>query len=101
VPDTRPRVSLNGKTIRLDQLATEVGAAMTASDSEVVIADPDSTVTTAALQAALDAHVPTPEPDPEDEFRKAVEAATSLDALKAALLGTKGPGAEPRRATAP
>lgn len=33
---------------------------------------------------------------PEDEFRKAIEAATSVADLKAALLGTSGPGAEPR-----
>lgn len=34
---------------------------------------------------------------PEDDFRAAVQAATTLDELKAALLGTAGPGAEPRR----
>lgn len=35
--------------------------------------------------------------DPDDEFRAAIKAATSLADLKAALLGTSGPGAEPRR----
>jgi hypothetical protein len=95
--DTRPRVPLNGKKVNLAQLAAEVGAALAASDTEVVVADPSSSVTAAALQAALDAHTPAVPPDPEAEFRKAVEAATSLDALKAALLGSTGPGAEPRR----
>jgi hypothetical protein len=99
--DTRPRAALNGKKINLAQLAGEVGAALAASDTDVVVVDEDSTVTSDALQAAVDAHVPAAEPDPDAEFRKAVEAATTLDALKAALLGTKGPGAEPRRATAP
>lgn len=35
--------------------------------------------------------------DTEAEFRRAVQAATSLQQLKAALLGDTGPGAEPRR----
>lgn len=95
--DTRPRVALNGKTIDLEQFAAEVGAALCASDTEVVVADSDAPVTAAQLQAALDAHTPAPTPDPDGEFRQAVEAATTLAALKAALLGSTGPGAEPRR----
>lgn len=39
----------------------------------------------------------TPEEVADREFRAAVEAATSIAELKAALLGTNGPGAEPRR----
>lgn len=108
MPDTRPRVPLNGKAIRLGQLAAEVGADLTASDTEVVVADDDSTVTQSALQSAVDAHVPAVEPDPEAEFTSAVtaidtskigDAATkaALDAIKAVLAGAKGPGAEPRR----
>jgi hypothetical protein len=97
--DTRARVPLGGKTVNLAQLAAEVGAPLTASDAEVVVADADSTVTAAGLRAALDAHTPAAEPDPDAEFRKAVEAATSLAALKDALLGTTGPGAEPRQPT--
>lgn len=58
--DTRPRVSLNGKTVRLDQLAAEVKAGLTASDTEVVIAEDKSPVTVEALRAAVDAHVPDP-----------------------------------------
>jgi hypothetical protein len=64
--DTRPRVPLNGKTVGLEQLAEEVGADLCASDTEVVVADEDSTVTAAMLQAALDAHTPPSEPVPVD-----------------------------------
>lgn len=53
----------------------------------------------ASVQGAVDAHVPVAPPDPDDEFRTAIEAATSIADLKAALLGTQGPGAEPRRPT--
>jgi hypothetical protein len=35
--------------------------------------------------------------NPIDAFQKAVEGLASIADLKAALLGTKGPGAEPRR----
>lgn len=58
MPDTRPRVALNGKPIRLDQLAAEVGANLSSSATDLVVADEDASVTTAALQAALDQHVP-------------------------------------------
>lgn len=94
--DTRPRVALT-KRVDLDQLATEVGAALCASEKEIVVADPASKVTGSQLQAALDAHVPPAQVDHAADFAAAVKAATTLDALKAALLGTKGPGAEPRR----
>lgn len=94
--DTRPRVPLT-KPVDLALLATEVGVALSASDSEVVVADPDSKVTVAQLKAAVDAHTPPAPVDHDKAFRDAVTAATSLDALKAALLGTKGPGAEARR----
>lgn len=95
--DTRPRVPLNGKRIDLLLLAEEVGAPLAASDTEVVVADEDSPVTAAQLQSALDAHTAPVEVDHAADFAAAVKAATTLDALKAALLGTKGPGAEPRR----
>lgn len=97
--DTRVRVPLNGKVIDLAQLAVEVGADLTASGVEVVVVDEESTVTAAALKAAVDAHVVAAEVDHTAAFTEAVKAATTLDALKAALLGTKGPGAEPRRPT--
>lgn len=96
--DTRARVPLNGKTVLLDQLAAEVGAALTASDTEVVVVDPTAKVTAAQLRNALAGHVPSPPPDPDAEFRAAVEAATTISALKAALLGHTGPGAQARRA---
>lgn len=93
--DTRPRVPLT-KRIDLEQLTTEVGAALTASDTDVVVADPDSLVTAAQLQAALDAHTPPTPVDHDRAFRAAVEGATTLAALKAAILGSVGPGAQPR-----
>lgn len=75
MPDTRPRVPLNGKRIDLEQLAEEVGADLAASDSEVVVADEDSAVTVDALAAAVDAHVPPPlpvdvEPLTDDEISR-------------------------------
>jgi hypothetical protein len=63
-----------------------------------VVAVPDD-LDPAKVQAVIDAHVPAPPPDLDAEFRKAVEAATSLAALKDALLGKAGPGAEPRQPT--
>lgn len=96
MPDTRPRVPLNGKTVRLEQLAAEVGAALSADAEVVVVADPAATVTAAQLRAAVDAHTPAPPADPDAEFRAAVENATTLAALKAAILGRTGPGAQPR-----
>lgn len=56
--DNRVRVPLNGKMVRLDQLAAEVGADLSVSDTEVVVTDEDSTVTAAGLSAALDSHAP-------------------------------------------
>lgn len=58
--DTRPRLPLNGKAIDLAQLAEEIGTALTASDEEIVVADPDANVTAEQVQAALDAHTPDP-----------------------------------------
>lgn len=63
--DRRPRVPLNGRPINIDQLAAEVGDALTASTSEVVLADPASQVTAVELAAAVAAHTPAPvEPTP-------------------------------------
>ncbi len=62
--DPRVRVPLNGKAVNLAQLATEVGTALTASDTEVVVVDPKSTVTAAALSKALVAHTPPTQPAP-------------------------------------
>lgn len=55
--DNRPRVKLNGKAINLTQLSEEVGTALSSSETEVVVADSDSTVTQADLQAAVNRHV--------------------------------------------
>lgn len=68
-------------------------------DGELVVVGPTEG-DRPAVQSVIDAHVPPdPRPDPDDEFRAAIEAATSIADLKAALLGTSGPGAEPRRPT--
>jgi hypothetical protein len=55
----------------------------------------------ATVRSTVAAHDGTPAPvvDHDAEFRAAVEAATTLAALKAAILGSTGPGAEPRRPT--
>ncbi len=58
MPDTRARVAINGKAINLAQLAKEVGAALSASDVEVVVVDEKATVTAAALHRAVAAHAP-------------------------------------------
>jgi hypothetical protein len=97
VNDARARVKLDGKAINLAQLAQEVGAPLTGSAAEVVVADARSSVTAEELRVAVGAHVPAEPVDHDAEFRQAVEAATTIAGLKAALLGSKGPGAEPRR----
>jgi hypothetical protein len=68
VTDTRTRVPLNGKTVNLAQLAAEVGAALTASDTEVVVADEKAKITAAQLKAAVEAHKPPPPVAPEPPF---------------------------------
>lgn len=95
--DPRVRVPLNGKRVDLEQLTAEVGTALCASPDEVVVADPAAKVTGTQLAAAVKAHVPPPVVDPDAAFVAAVEAATSLAALKAAIVGKIGPGAQPRR----
>jgi hypothetical protein len=108
--DTRPRVPLNGKTINLGQLAAETGAALVASDTEVVVADESAPMTTAQLQSAVDAHTPAASPDPDADLAAAInavdtskvsDAATkaALNALKAALLGSGKPAAVSGRPT--
>lgn len=62
--DTRVRIPLNGKKIDLDQLTTEVGAPLTASDTELVVANPDSQISPEVLSAKLAAHTPVPKKDP-------------------------------------
>jgi hypothetical protein len=97
--DTRPRVPLNGKAVDLAQLAVEVGAALSASDTEVVVADEKTSVSAEALQAALDAHVPAPPADPDADLAARVRAvydaapAGPAKDLCAALLGLNGDAA--------
>jgi hypothetical protein len=106
VPDDRPRVPLAGKRIDLAQLAGEVGTPLVASDTEVVVADEDTTVTAAALQAALDAHVPATTPDADADLAARIQAvhddpnvSASVKKLTAALLGLNGEAAVAGRPT--
>lgn len=66
--DTRPRVQLDGKVIDLALLAEEVGADLTASDAEVVVAHETADVTVEQLAAAVARHVP-----PERPARPTIE----------------------------
>lgn len=88
-----------------DALAAELAAALGVPTVRVLLdpaagqlhVDGVDDADPAAVRRIVSAHVPPPPPaDPVEEFRKAVEAATSLAALKAALLGSTGPGAQPR-----
>jgi hypothetical protein len=105
--DTRPRVPLNGRTINLAQLAAEIGTALTASETEVVVADETATVTAEQLQAALDAHVPPPPaPSADDDLAARIQAvhddpnvSASVKKLTAALLGLNGEAAVAGRPT--
>jgi hypothetical protein len=104
--DTRTRVPLNGKTIDLAQLAAEVGVPLSASDTEVVVADEKSTVTASALQKALDAHTPAPAPTPDDDLAARIQAvhddpnvSAGVKKLTAALLGLNGEAAVAGRPT--
>jgi hypothetical protein len=110
MPDIRVRVPLNGKTINLAQLAAEVDADLSASDVEVVVADPVSTVTAAALRSAVEAHIPAPELDPDADLAAAIDAVdtskvtdsatkAALNALKSALVGSGKPVAVSGRPT--
>jgi hypothetical protein len=95
---SRPTVTPD-KPVNLEQLTAELGGlGLCRSEEtwEIVPAD-DTDLTQQQLEDAVAAHAAEFPPDPDDEFRKAVEAATSIADLKAALLGTAGPGAEPRR----
>jgi hypothetical protein len=104
--DTRTRVPLNGKAVRLDQLAVEVGAALVASDTEVVVADPASTVTAAEVQSALDAHVPQQPGNADADLAARIQAvhddpnvSAGVKKLTAALLGLNGEAAVAGRPT--
>lgn len=84
------------------QLAEEIGTAL-GREVQIVLhpdglevhgaADSDR----AKVQQALDAHTPTQQPDPDADFRTALEGATTVAQLRDALLGKAGPGAQARR----
>lgn len=74
--DDRIRIPLGGKVVNLAQLAAEVGAALSASDTEIVVADLRAGVSEAAVRAALAAHVADPDFGiaPEDKQARAARA---------------------------
>lgn len=94
------------KNVNAQQLAAEMAAAHGWPDPAPLSVSWDGTegevqvhrddAHDATVRTVIDAHVPAVDPDPDAEFRAAVEAATTLAALKAALLGATGPGAQPR-----
>lgn len=86
--DTRTRVPLNGKKINLAQLAAEVGAPLTADETEVVADD----VTATTLTAAVEKHTPAPVAPSLADRLAAVEA--RLD--KAATAAVTGEAAKLR-----
>lgn len=81
MPDTRTRVTLS-KPVNLSQLAQEVGTALTGDDTQIVVADPDATITTEALSSAVAAHTPDPDYGQPDEDRQ-------LRAVRAKALAVK------------
>lgn len=83
--DSRTRIPLS-KPVDLAQLAAEVGAALSASDTELVVADPASKVTAAQLRAAVDAHTPGP-PAPSIIDRLAAVEARLDKAASATVTG--------------
>lgn len=95
-----PRASASAnKAVNLEQLDAELGGhgLCLNGDGSIILVASDSPVTRAELEAAIGAHVAEFPPDPDDEFRSAIESAATVDDLKAAILGNVGPGAEPRR----
>lgn len=96
--DTRTRVPLNDRTVDLAQLAQEVGAALTASETEVVVADADANVTAAQLAAALHAHTPPPPLPSPAERLAAVEAELRGMRERAAAVSATGGAAAVRDA---
>lgn len=104
--DNRPRVTPT-KDINLVQFAAELGDDRLARNDETGELVHNGDVTQQQLEDAVAAHVAETPPDPDAEFRDAVTAAVSnepagspLRKLADALLGTSGPGAEPRRGPA-
>ena len=87
--DPRARIDV-AKPVDLEQLNSEMdGVGLSATlddDGQVVEVVAPEGVTVEALAAAVDAHEPPKPVDPHAKFAAAVEQATSLDDLKAALL---------------
>lgn len=104
------------KKVNLSQFSAEIGRLPVRAegpDEDGELRIEVERMTDRELTAAVDAHTDDPSwvdpehvpaPDPDDEFRDAVAAAVAnepagspLRKLADALLGTSGPGAEPRR----
>ena len=78
--DSRVRLPLT-REINIFQLADELGVALVGSETEIVIADPDSAVTEDELRAALQAHTPDPNFGRDPDDLRAEELAAKTDPL--------------------
>ena len=83
--DTRVRVPLNGKQVRLDQLDQETGGHGLVASAAEVIAIEGSPVTATDLDAAVAAHVPVWPPTVEQQLAAALERIETLEAQVAGL----------------
>jgi hypothetical protein len=101
---TLPAPSANafdGDQFRAD-LAT---AGLNVTSEDMYVADGQLVFTTftsanqVTVERVLARHRPPPPTDPHAEFRAALQAATSWQTLRDALLGETGPGAELRQPT--
>lgn len=83
-------------------LAAGFAPAIVEGDGERVRLAFDGAVDEQTVRQVVGDHDPTPPdppPDPDDELRAAIEGATSLNELKAALLGTNRPARVASRPT--
>ena len=86
--DSRPRVQLQGKTVNLDQLASELGGAGLCASVDEVVAAEGAGVTQAQLTQAVGAHVADSEyrrPGPEKDWRTKLQ--TEIDFLTTQAAG--------------
>ena len=85
-----PAAGINGTQLEAELGAARIdGAVSVTTDGEVAVGTADD-VDVAAVQAALDAHVPAATPaavTPDVELREAIASATSWQQLQSALLG--------------
>lgn len=87
MPDNRPRVALQGKRIDLAQLSEELGEVALTANADEVVAVEGSGVTEQQLAAAVAAHrASLPPSDPYDDLIAALTGASTVSALRSALL---------------